>query len=65
MDEDAMDIFKMVELSVFVELLHHLVGIKRIKRHLFINFLTQSFIVTCVISFGPNVSADFLISITI
>lgn len=56
MDEDTMAIFKYVELSVFVELVHHLVGIKRIKRHLFINFVTQSFILTCVISFGPNVS---------
>ncbi len=48
--------FKLLELSVFFELVHHLIGIKSIKRHLLVNFIAQSFILTCVVPWDPIVS---------
>ena len=55
-DGTVYDTFVKLEASILIEMLHHFVGIKHIKRHHAINILSQLFILFCVIRLTPLVS---------
>lgn len=53
-DHSQSTVFQFLELSVFVELMHHFVGIQQIKRHLLINMLLNAFVLEYVLCFQPE-----------
>ena len=58
-DETIRSTFEILELSVFIEMIHHFVGLKQIKRHHALNILSQIFILFGVIYYYPLVSLTF------
>jgi hypothetical protein len=55
--DETVQFFQVVELTVFVEFVHHLVGIQNLKRHFIVNTLARVFVLLGVLtSVSPNVS---------
>ena len=55
-DTKVQRIFKILEMAPFIELIHQLLGIQKMKSHIFVNLLIHVWILFGVIEFNQEVS---------